>query len=73
MAWIGQVTRTIHLEPFKDCKATIVAQTLASHNLPINRARELNKPSTDSASLRFQIKNAFFSAWILCSLCVASQ
>jgi len=42
--------------PFKDRKATIVAQTLASHNLPANRARELIKPSTDSASLPLEIE-----------------
>ena len=57
----------------KDRKTTIVTQTLASHNLPTNRARELIKPSTDSASLRLEIKTKKFSAWIFGSLCVTSQ
>jgi len=56
--------------PLKDRKATIVAQTLASHNLPTNRARELIKPSTDSASLRFEIVKKIFRLgfWVLCVL-----
>jgi len=37
-----------------------VAQTLASHNLPTNRAKELIKPSTDSASLQLTIEKKFF-------------
>jgi len=57
---------------FKDRKDTIVAQTLASHNLPTNRARELIKPFTDSASLRLEIEKKN-SAWILGCLCVTSQ
>jgi len=56
----------------KDRKATIVAQTLANHKLPTNRARELIKPSTHSASLRIEIEKKCF-AWILGSLCVTSQ
>jgi len=57
---------------FKDRKATILTATLVSHNLRTNRARELIKPSADSASLRLEIeKNS--SAWILGSLCVTSQ
>jgi len=47
-------------EPFKDLKATMVAATLASDNLPTNRTRELIKPSTDSASLRLEIEKKFF-------------
>ena len=62
-----------HQKPLKDRKATIVAQTLASHNFPTKRARELIKPSTDSASLRLEIEKKYFSAWILGSLCVTSQ
>jgi len=55
---------------FKDSKATIVTATLASHNLPTNRARELIKPSTDSASLRLEIEKIFFRLgfWVLCVL-----
>ena len=54
-------------KPLKDRKATIVAQTLASHNLPTNRARELIKPSTDLASLRLEIEKKFFRLgfWVL--------
>jgi len=37
-----------------------VAQTLASHNLPTNRAKQLIKPSTDLASLRLEIEKKFF-------------
>jgi len=33
--------------PFKDCKATIVAVTLSSHNSAADGARELFKPSND--------------------------
>jgi len=59
-------------QPFEDRKTTILAANLAHHNLPTNRARELIKLSTDSASLRLEItKNC--SAWILGSLCVTSQ
>jgi len=36
---------------FKDRKATIVARTLSSHNLPIDRARKLFKPSKEAESL----------------------
>jgi len=45
-------------------------QTLASHNLPTNRARELIKPSTDSASLRLEIvkKDFRIGFWVLCVL-----
>jgi len=39
------------MSPFKDCKSTVVALTLSSHNLPINRARELFVPSKDAQSL----------------------
>jgi len=47
-----------------------VAQTLASHNLPTNRTRELIKPSADSASLRLEIEKKFFRLgfWVLCVL-----
>jgi len=47
-----------------------VAATLASHNLPTNRARELIKPSTDSASLRLETEKKFFRLgfWVLCVL-----
>ena len=58
-------------QPFKDRKATIVAQTLASHNLPTNKAGELIKHSTDSASLRLEIEKNFFfrlGFWVLCVL-----
>jgi len=57
-------------QPFKDRKATIVAQTLASHNLPTNKARELIKHSTDSASLRLEIEKKVFRLgfWVLCVL-----
>ena len=48
------------LNPLKDCKATIVTQTLASHNFPTNRARELIKHSTDLASLRLEIEKQIF-------------
>jgi len=58
--------------PFKASKTTIVAQTLASHNLPTNRAKQLIKPSTDLASLRLGIEKKFFGL-DLGSLCVMSQ
>ena len=61
------------LELFKDRKATTVAQTLASHHLPANRARELITPSTESANLRIEIEEKFFRLWFLDSLCVTSQ
>jgi len=58
-----------NLKPFKDRKATIVAQTLASHNLPTKRASELIKPATDSASLRLEIEKSFrLGFWVLCVL-----
>jgi len=44
------------LKLFKDRKATIVAMSLFSHNLPTDRARELLKPSSDSGSLLVSIK-----------------
>jgi len=37
--------------PFEDRKATIVAMTLSSQNLPTNRAAELFKPTVDSGTL----------------------
>jgi len=45
-------------------------QTLASHNLPTNRARELIKPSPDSASFRLEIVKKIFrlGIWVLCVL-----
>jgi len=48
-----------------DRKATIVALTLFSHNFPTDRARELFKPSTDSASLLayFEKKRFSFCVW----------
>ena len=41
--------------PFEDHKATIVAMTLSSHNLPTDRARDLYQASTDSGSLLVSI------------------
>ena len=37
--------------PCKDRKATILALTLSSHNLPTNRARELFKPPNEAKHL----------------------
>jgi len=47
-----------------------VAQTLASHNLLTNRAREMIKPSTDSASLQLEIekKKSWLGFRVLCVL-----
>jgi len=57
---IALITAEKCLKPFKDRKATTVAQTLAGHNLPTNRAKELIKPFTDAASLRLEIEKIFF-------------
>jgi len=48
----------------------LYGQTLASHDLLTNRARELIKPSTDSASLRIEIVKKIFrlGLWVLCVL-----
>jgi len=56
--------------PCKDRKATILALTLSSHNLPPDRARELFKPSKEAKHLLgsvFEKSGTFvfkhFSGW----------
>jgi len=60
-------------KPFQDHKATIVALTLFSHNFPTDRARELFKPSTDSANLLVHFEKKTFSFWVWGSLWGTSQ
>jgi len=50
-------------EPFESSKSQFFCKALHSYNLPAARARELFKPSTDSANLLVEIKKNF-SLWI---------
>jgi len=58
------------MKEVKKCNLTLYGQTLANHNLPTNRARELIKPSTNSASLQLEIVKKIFwlGFWVLCVL-----
>ena len=49
-----------HNIPFNPAIAIIMAQGLQRHNSPVDWARKLFKPSTDSASLLVEIEKTFF-------------
>jgi len=46
--------------PFNDCASQHIGAPFFGHKLPAARARELFKPSTDSASLGVKIKKKIF-------------
>ena len=67
MSYIGQfdgvhvfVVLAAMIETFKDPRGALVALTLSSHNLPIDRARELFKPCRHLGSLLVSMENVPF-------------
>jgi len=59
--------------PFSPACATFLAELCKSYNLPGDWARELFKPSTDSASLVVNIEIQNFSFWVWAFLGKTSQ
>jgi len=59
--------------PFKSCVRHYFCKGLQLYNSPADWARELFKPSTDSASLLVEIVKFFFSFWVWGSLVGTSQ
>jgi len=60
-------------KPFKSRASQNFGAGLQRYNLPAGLARRLFKPSTDSASLLFEIENKNFLFWVWGSLGGTSQ
>jgi len=64
IVFLEVMTDFFPLKPFNDRSSQHIGAPFFGHKSPATRARELFKPSTDSASLGVKIEKKFFSFWV---------